>query len=217
MRSHSHIKVLVADDHPLVRKGIVTTLTAESDLKVVGEATEGDEVQLACRRLQPDILLLDLNMPGMSSLEIMSILAEQCPSTRVIVLTAHDDIGYVRHMISMGAVGYLLKDEALSAVVQAIRTVMRGGKWFSEPILMKLVSEPSEDLPLMGKFVALTEREITLLKLMAMGHSDAEIGQLLNLSERTIRHYLRTIYDKLGVNSRVEAAVQAVRYGLLDE
>lgn len=209
-------KVLVADDHPLVRKGIVATLAAESDLQVVGEAVSGDEVQVACKHLQPDVLLLDLNMPGTSSLEIMAMLAEQGRTTRVIILTAHDDMSYVRQMISAGVMGYLLKDEALLVVVEAIRTVMKGGKWFSEPILMRLVDESSEELLMLGKFTALTEREIALLKLMAQGHSDHEIGQALNLSERTIRHYLRNVYDKLGVNSRVEAAVSAVRLGLLD-
>jgi DNA-binding NarL/FixJ family response regulator len=211
------ITVVVADDHPLVRKGIVATLAEESDFEVIGEATDGMGAQAQCKRLQPNILLLDLNMPGVSPLETIAVVNEHCPQTRVIILTAFDDLSSVRHMISAGAMGYLLKEEGLAVVVQAIRTVMQGGKWFSETVLMKLVSKSPEDLFALNRFVALNEREIHLLKLMAQGNSDYEIGQILGLAERTVRHYLRAIYDKLGVRSRVEAAVHAVRLGLLDE
>lgn len=209
-------RVIVADDHPLVRKGIIATLAGEADLEVIGEATDGLGVQNLGKKLQPDVLLLDLNMPGGSALETVAVIREQSPHTRIVILTAFDDLSSVRHMISAGVMGYLLKEEALSVVVQAIRTVMQGGKWFSEPVLMKLVNKSPEDLFALNRYVALNEREIHLLKLMAQGHSDYEIGQVLGLAERTVRHYLRAIYDKLGVRSRVEAAVQAVRLGLLD-
>lgn len=210
-------RVIVADDHPLVRKGIIATLAGETDLEVIGEATDGLGVQSVSKQLQPDVILLDLNMPGASATETIAVVREHCPDTRIIILTAFDDLSSVRHMISAGVMGYLLKEEALSVVVQAIRTVMQGGKWFSEPVLMKLVSKSPEDLFALNRYVALNEREINLLKLMAQGNSDYEIGQILGLAERTVRHYLRAIYDKLGVRSRVEAAVQAVRLGLLDD
>lgn len=215
------IKVVVADDHPLVRKGIVTMLTEDGDFSVVGEATDGLGAQTLCKKHQPDILLLDLNMPGASPLETMAIVHERSPKTRIIVLTAFSDLNTVRATITAGAMGYLLKEEGLSVVMQAIRTVMQGGHQFSQAALMKLVnndpSESSGDIALIQRTLALNEREIALLRYMAEGKSDEEIGRIMGLAERTIRHYLKSIYEKLGVQSRIEAVVHIVKLGLLDK
>lgn len=215
------ITVVVADDHPLVRKGIVAMLSEEGGFDVVGEATDGESAQMLCKRLKPDVLLLDLNMPGAAPLETMTVVQNRSPDTRIIVLTAFSDLNSVRGVIAAGAMGYLLKEEGLKVVMQAIRTVMQGGRQFSQTALMKLVNnDPSDsdgDLALIQRTLMLNEREITLLRHMAEGKEDDEIGKVMGLSERTIRHYLKTIYEKLGVRSRVEAVVHIVKLGLLDK
>jgi DNA-binding NarL/FixJ family response regulator len=209
-----NIRILVADDHPLVRAGIVSTLTAEPGITVVGEATSGDEV-LQLARLQPDVVLLDLAMPGVPPAQTIAILARESPATRVLVLTAHDNASYIRQMVSAGAAGYLLKEEALSNVLQAIRTVVAGGKWFSAPVMAKLMREGILEEPQEEDQPFWTHQELELLRLVAENRTDQEIGSALGLAERTVRYHLRAIYDKLGVNSRLEAAVRAVRLGLI--
>lgn len=213
--------VVVADDHPLVRKGIVTMLTEEGDFAVVGEATDGLSAQTLCKRLKPDILLLDLNMPGPPPLETMAVVYQHSPNTRVLVLTASSDLNSFRGAIAAGAMGYLLKDEGLIVVMQAIRTVMQGGQHFSQTALRRLANtdpaEDREDFASIQRTLALNEREITLLRLIAEGKEDEEIRKVMGLAERTIRHSLKVIYEKLGVSSRLEAVVYMVKLGLLDE
>lgn len=211
-----NIRVLVADDHPLVRAGIVATLTSEPGISVVGEATSGDEV-LQLARLQPDVVLLDLTMPGAPPAQTIAILARESPATRVLVLTAHDNASYIRQMVSAGAGGYLLKEEALSNVIQAIRTVMAGGKWFSPPVMAKLVQEGLLEEPSEEGHPSWTDEELELLQMVVDNRTDQEIGLTLQMSERSVRYHLRAIYDKLGVNSRLEAAVRAVRLGLVGQ
>lgn len=210
------IRVLLADDHPLVRAGIRATLIAEGDFALIGEATNGDEVRQMCSELKPDVLLLDVQMPGPTAVQTVSYLRTQCPELRVMVLTAHDNEVYVRSLISAGAVGYVLKDEAPQVVVRAIRTVLLGDTWFSRPIVEKM-ARLGIDQPPSSESTGLTKREIELLQLLVNGNTDRQIGQALGIAERTVRHYLRNIYSKLGVNSRVEAAVCAVNMGLVQK
>jgi DNA-binding NarL/FixJ family response regulator len=204
------IRVLLADDHPLVRSGIRATLTAEPDLTLVGEATNGREAQHLSRELEPDVLLLDLSMPGPRPAETAAYLREHCPEVRVLVLTAYDDDAYVRGVAAAGVAGYVLKDEATETVVRAIRAVVRGDAWFSQPIAEKMAqmeygraAEP-----------ALTERERQILDLMAQGCDNAHIAAELCLAEQTVRNYVSTIYKKLEVGSRAKAVVWAREHGL---
>ncbi len=212
----STIRVLLADDHPLVRAGIRATLVAEGDFALVGEATTGDEAQQMCTQFTPDILLLDLNMPGAPAGETVRFVREQCPETKVLILTAYDSSAYVRSTILAGAVGYILKDEAPQTVVRAMRTVLQGDTWFSRAIVDKMAQLGIGEQPATASPV-LTERETQILRLVVAGQTDRQIGQALGLAERTIRQYLQSIYSKLGVNTRLEAAVQAVRTGLVQE
>jgi DNA-binding NarL/FixJ family response regulator len=207
------IRVLLADDHPLVRAGIRTTLTAEPNLSVVGEATDGYEAQRLCQSLNPDVLLLDLNMPGPSPAETVAYIREHSPSVHVIVLTAYDDDAYVRGMVAAGAMGYVLKDEAPKTLVRAIHAVMQGNCWFSQPLMQKLAHDKDRTL-VSGVPQSLTSRELEVLRFVVAGKTNQEIAVMLGISVKTVEKHLGELFTKLGVSSRVEAAVYAVRSGL---
>ncbi len=208
------IRVLLADDHPLVRAGIRATLTAEPDLTVVGEAINSHEVQRLCQELDPDVLLLDLNMPGPSPAKTVAYVREQCPELRVLVLTAYDDDAYVRGMVAAGVSGYVLKDEAPQMLVRAIRAVMEGNHWFSRPLVEKL-AQKSTGAMVRTETQSLTARELEVLRLVATGKTNQEIAVALGISVKTVEKHLGELFTKLGVASRVEAAVYAVRVGIV--
>ena len=208
------IRVLLIDDHALIRKGIVTTLSQEADVEVVGTGKSGYEVLSLCEEFTPDVLLLDYAMPGPPPGQTVTSVRNQFPDTKIIILTAHNDKSYIHQMISLGVSGYLLKEEALTSIVQAIRTVEGDGKWFSQLVLHKFVDASSEaespDMP------QLTARELDLLRMLADGDTDTEIGHNLGLARRTVRHSVRALCDKLGVNSRIELIVRAIRWGFVE-
>ena len=199
------IRVLLADDHPLVRAGIRATLMAQDDLELVGEAADGDQVQQLCQTQSPDVLLLDLHMPGPSALQTVAFLRERLPAIRVIMLTAYDDDAYVRSLVAAGAVGYILKDEAPEVVVRAIRTVMHGDTWFSRAIIEKL-NQPSAQILQVGD-AELTEREREILAMIGQGCDNAQIAETLSLAEQTVRNSISRLYAKLGLTSRAQAII----------
>jgi DNA-binding NarL/FixJ family response regulator len=204
------IRVLLADDHPLVRAGIRTTLNADGSVTLVGEATNGYEAQHLGKELRPQVLLLDLNMPGPKPTQTVAYLREHCPEVRVVALTAYDDDAYVRGLVSAGVAGYVLKDEATDTVMRAIHAVVQGDTWFSRHIVERLArigDKQSSD----GN---LTDRERELLEMVAQGLDNAHIGAKLSLADQTVRNYLSRIYTKLGVNSRAEAIVWARERGM---
>jgi DNA-binding NarL/FixJ family response regulator len=196
-----------------MRAGIRATLAAEPDLALVGEAADGAEAQRLCRELEPDVLLLDLNMPGPSAFETVAFLREHCPQVKVVMLTAYDDDAYVHGLVAAGVAGYVLKDEIEEAVVRAIHTVMQGDTWFSRSVVEKLARPATREAPPVEK-PALTKRELEVLKLVAKGYTNIQIGETLSISERTVRFHLQNIGDKIGVCSRVEAAVWAGQHGV---
>lgn len=208
------IRILLADDHPFVRAGIRATLTEESDFAVVGEAETGYETQQLFQELQPDVVLLDLNMPGPSAVETVTYLRKKHPNTKVIILTAYDDEAYIRGMMGSGVDGYILKDEAPETVVQAIRMVLVGGKWFSNSIVEILTQPAGDNNAITPKDAGLTRREWQLLEMLAQGWSNAHIAAELQLADQTVRNYISRLYDKLCVETRAEAIVWAVKYGL---
>jgi DNA-binding NarL/FixJ family response regulator len=204
------IRVLIADDHPLVRSGLCTALQTEPDIVVAGEASDGDEAQRQCAALQPDVLVLDLNMDGPPATATLAAVRERCPRTRVLILTAYDDDVYVRGVVLAGAMGYVLKDEAPEALVQAVRTVAQGGTWFSRSLVENLVLQAEQgesDAP------PLTERESQIIQLIAQGWDNARIAGELCLSEQTIRNYVSRLYGKIGVQTRAEAVVWGRDHG----
>lgn len=204
------IRVLLADDHPLVRAGIRATLCNETDIIFVGEAADGVEARRLTEELEPDVLLLDLSMPGPSAVDTVTYLRERCPNVKVLILTAFDDDAYVRGLVNAGVAGYILKDEVPEAVARALHTVVEGGTWFSRHLVKKLTQMPSGEVEADAEEEPqLTGREMQILQLLVEGLTDREIGQALGLSERTVRYCLRNVYDKLRVSNRVEAAYRA--------
>ena len=205
------IRVLIADDHPLIRSGLCTALQTEPDIVVAGEASDGDEVQRQCAGLQPDVLVLDLNMDGPPAVATLASVRELCPRTRVLILSAYDDDVYVRGVVLAGAVGYVLKDEAPEALVQAVRTVAQGGTWFSRSLVENLVLHAEHD---QSDAPPLTERESQIIQLIAQGWGNARIAEELCLSEQTIRNYVSRLYGKIGVQTRAEAVVWGRDHGV---
>jgi len=210
---HYSIRVLLADDHPFVRAGIKATLAAEPGILVVGEASDGHQALYMCQELQPDILLLDLGMPGPSPFDTVAALHSSCPALRIVVLTAYDDDAYIRSFKNTGVAGYLIKDEMPQTIVRALHGVMRGERWFIQTINAQLtrVSNNRLDVALPNP---LTTREVGVLRLVVGGNTNHEIGTALGISEKTVEKYLGEIFTKLDVATRVEAAVWAVRTGL---
>jgi DNA-binding NarL/FixJ family response regulator len=202
------IRVLLADDHPVVRSGIRTILAGEKDITVVGEATNGNEVWQQCAETNPDVLLLDLNMPGPPPAETVSFLCQQSPGLKILVLTAYDDDVFVRGSIAAGVVGYMLKEEAPEIVVRAIRAVMQGDTWYSQRIMNKLTRWQATESAAVTE-ADLSQREIEILKLIAQGWDNARIADELHLAEQTVRNRVSRIYTKIGASSRAEAIVWA--------
>ena len=204
------VRVLLADDHPLVRSGIRATLANESRIELVGEATDGDEAQQMGSALRPDVMLLDLSMPGPSPLETIAYIRERCPGTRVLILTAYDDDTYIRGLTGAGIDGYLLKDEATEALMNAIITLHGGGTWFSHAIAQKMFEWRSGER---SAAFDLTRREEEMLSGIAQGWDNKRIADEYTLAEQTVRNYISRIYDKLNLHSRAEVVVWARQQG----
>lgn len=206
------IRVVLADDHPLVRAGVSATLVGEEGIEVVGEAENGNQAQQLCLDLQPDVLVLDLQMPGPQARDTVAYVKEHCPKLKVLVLTAYDDDAYVSGLVASGVAGYVLKDEVPEAIVRAVHSVVQGDRWYSDTIVRKLAQQKLQ--PTRSDVSPLTDRELQIAGLLVAGLTDREIGAELHVAERTVRMHLRNVYDKLAVNTRVGAAVRVTQLGL---
>jgi DNA-binding NarL/FixJ family response regulator len=208
----NEIRVLVVDDHPVVRSGILSLLSPVPDIQVIGEASNGKEAIRLVRDLQPDVMLLDMQLPDMFGSEVAKKLRAEGQRICILALSAYDDKEFVLELLASGADGYLIKDEAESLIVEAIRGVAQGEHgWFSRKISAQLPAWVKDR----NKSSKLTSRELDVLRPMVAGKSNQEIAVLLAISEKTVEKHLEEIYSKLGVKSRVSAAVYAIREGLL--
>jgi NarL family two-component system response regulator LiaR len=208
------IRVLVADDHAIVRKGICALLSTEPGVEVVGEAANGHEVLAGAEQLRPDVILMDLVMPGMDGLEATRRITHAQPAVRVLVLTSFDGDDKVFPAVRAGALGYLLKDSGPEELVEAIRQVHRGESSLHPTIAHRLLRELSPPLDRAGGEPPLTEREIEVLQLVAQGQTNRQIAADLSISEATVRTHMSKILGKLNLCSRTQAALYALREGI---
>ncbi|MFI0449104.1 response regulator [Actinomadura sp. 6N118] len=207
------IKVLIADDHPVVRQGLRTFLGIQEDIEVVGEAEDGVSAVKLAESLKPDIVLMDLKMPGADGLAALTELRARGVAARVLVLTSVTERGHVLPAVQAGAAGYLYKDVDPQALVQAIRAVHDGHVLFAPDAAEAVVRVDSAGVDDRG-LAALTEREREVLVQIALGRSNREIGRALMVSEKTVKTHVSNLLMKLGVQDRTQAALYAVRHGL---
>ena len=206
-------RVLIADDHPIVCKGIHELLDSAIGISVVGEASSGAQTLQMLRELNPDVLLLDMELPDMSGVEVLEAISSSDSPVIVLGLSSYDDREYITQLLSLGASGYLIKDEVPEMIIEAVRGVARGERgWVSRKVAARL-SQILESDQRAGK--DLTPREKEVLRLVVDGNTNGEIGTKLGISEKTVEKHLDSIYRKMEVVSRVEAAVMAVREGML--
>lgn len=213
------IKVVIADDHTLFREGLRRILSLEKEILVVGEASRGDEVTKAVEKGKPDVLLLDLKMPKADLIQTLLDVKEKHPHTKVLVLTAYSEEENILNAAKGGARGYVLKGASSSALLQAIKTVHEGDLWVDREISSAEVfkeiaftrSLPPEDGPKNEILQSLTKREIEILKLVAEGLTNEEIGKKVFISEKTVKTHLTNIFAKLRVNNRFKAALMIMK------
>ena len=205
------MRIIIAADHPLVRSGSRATLQRRDDNEVVGEASNSQETLTETNRLKPDLLILDLNMPGKPPEELAVELRETLPDLKILVLPVQEDEASIRRLMKVRISGYLLKDEAPENLLQAVRAISQGAAWFSQTVAHRMMGlREGED-----RLEVLTPREKQILLQIAQGRDNQTIAKDLSLAEQTVRNYASTIYEKIGVHSRVEAVVWARDNGLV--
>jgi two-component system response regulator DegU len=215
------ISVALIDDHPIVRAGMRAVLETASDIEVLSEGECGSDALRLVEQHRPDVLVLDLNLPDKNGLDITQELCEQGTSSAILILTAHDEPEMIFSLLENGAVGYVLKDEALETLPGAVRAAARGESWLSPTVASQVVQRAvkKEPVPPTEAEISslaespLTPREMEILKLIATGMDNPTIAETLMVTKRTIQNHVSNIYGKLGVDSRTEAVLHAIRQG----
>lgn len=201
------IRVLIADDHPVVRAGLTSMLGTQTELEIVGSAASGEEALAKLGQAKPDVLLLDLRMHGLSGVETLLAMKRTADETRVIILTSFETDEDIYRAVQAGAQGYLLKDTSLKEMVTAIRTVHAGKRYIPQDIAARLADRMMR--------TDLTPREVEILKLLSKGPTNKQIGHALGISENTVKNHVNSIIEKLEVSDRTEAVTTAIQRGLL--
>jgi two-component system, NarL family, response regulator NreC len=213
------IRCLLVDDHTLFRQGVRRLLETESDFEIIGESPDaGDAVEKA-RDLRPDIVLMDIGMPGLSSFEAARQIRKNRPETKVLFLTMYEDEDYLVQCLEVGAAGYVLKDTPAPQLVTAVRDVYKGGKYLSSQVLGKLVEDfraRVRDAKMRPRISTLTPREREILKLLADGLSNADVAEKLYISQETVKSHVRHILTKLEADTRTHAVAIALREAIID-
>lgn len=211
------IRILLADDHALFRQGLKSLLEAEGDFKVIGEAKDGREALRHALEAKPDVILMDIQMPGLDGVQATQEILKEWPQAKVIILTMYRQDAYVFEAVKAGARGYLLKDTDAKELVDAIRRVVAGEVLLDAELAGQIIQDfkaKREGAP--GLHAELSEREVQILRLLAQGYTNLEIAAKLSLSEKTVRNRLSEIFHKLHLNNRTQAALYAIREGLAE-
>jgi DNA-binding NarL/FixJ family response regulator len=214
------LRILIADDHKMVREGLRLLINSQPDMKVVGEAANGREVLLKARELKPDVVVMDLSMPELNGLQATEQLQAQAPKIKVVAITANEDESYLRQLCKVGAAGYVLKRSAGDELVKAIGLVANGGVYFEPSLASKALARQLGGAPAKSKgkiqTADLSDREREVLTMLAWGYSNKEIAAQLNLSVKTVETYKVRTGEKLGLRSRTEMVQYALRQGWLN-
>jgi two-component system response regulator NreC len=208
-------RILIADDHPVLRSGLRVLLAADPDLEVVGEAGTGEETLRLAEELRPDVVLLDIGMPGGSGIETVRRLKEKLPALKVLFLTMHEEEGMLLEALNAGGDGYVIKRADQPEIIQAIRAAGRGDVYVHPAMTRALLSQPETTERPPEPVEPLTRREIDVLRLLARGNTNRQIAELLTLSVRTVESHRANLMGKLGLTSRVELVTYAEEQGLL--
>lgn len=218
MRSNGPIRVLIADDHAILRSGLRMLLGAQADMEVVGEASDGAEAVRQAASRQPDVLLLDVSMPGMGGLEALRQIRQRAPGVRALVLSQYDDESYLRRALEWGAAGYVLKRAADTDLLSAIRAVARGEVYLDSSLTRLVVDDlfhRGDDGAPLARQPALSEREREVLELVALGHTNQQIADRLVLSVKTVETYKARLMEKLGLRGRAALVRYAMEAGVI--
>ncbi|MEW8959066.1 Transcriptional regulatory protein DegU [Moorella humiferrea] len=213
------IAVVIADDHPLVREGIRKILELDPNIHVVAEAGDGREAVALARRYRPDVILIDINMPGLNGIEITKIIRRELPRTGILALTIHDDEEYIIELLKCGVTGYILKDIGADELIKAVLQVARGYQVIHPGIAPKVrdyLQKKEASFSLQSEELPLTPREREILIQVSLGKSNREIARDLYISEKTVKNHLTNIFHKIGVSDRTQAALYALKHGLSD-
>jgi len=215
------ISLLIADDHPIIRKGTHSLLENEKDFEVIGEACDGEEAVKLAGELKPDVVIMDIVMPKLNGIEATKLIKQSSPTTAVLILTAYSDIFYILGLLEAGACGYLLKDASGEELIGAIRAV-RSGESVLDPevtrkLLERVVEQPQNNVTtgVTAPAAQLTPREIEILKLASKGMSNKDIANQLFLSLRTVKAHLTNIFSKMGCGSRTDAIIKGLKAGYI--
>lgn len=206
------IKVVLAEDHHVVRAAVAAFLTKEPDIEVIGQVSDGASLSTAVAGLKPDVLILDAHMPGFKPIDVARSLRVQHPDVRILVLSAYNRSEYVIGLMQAGALGYVLKDDPPDTLVHAVRAVARNERWLTPRVTETLVNSVRNQR---RGLTDLTDRETDVLRLIANGYRNDQIAETLHITEQTVKNHIRNIFSKLNVQTRVEAALYAISQGLV--
>jgi two-component system response regulator NreC len=213
------LRIFLADDHSVMRQGLRALVSAQADMNVVGEADNGRTALLRASELKPDVVVMDVSMPELNGIQVTERLKRVCPKIKVLVLTAHDDSGYLRQLLEVGASGYVLKKVAAEELISAIRVVAAGGVYLDPSLAERVVSGYVGKRRLRGAqpSISLSEREAEVLRLVAWGYTNKEVAAYLSISVKTVETHKSNLMGKLDLKSRVEMVRYALRQGWLRE
>lgn len=213
------IRVLIADDHAIVREGLRQLLNGQTDMEVAGEAEDGRQALEKVKSLHPDVILLDIAMPHLSGLEVISLIREAAPETQVVVLSMHSKETYVQQVLSSGALGYVLKASPSTDILEAIRMAHRNEYFLSSRLKAEVIGKylkTKRSTPALRGYDLLTEREQQIFRLVAQGHSTGQIADILCVSPKTVEKHRTSLMNKLGVRDRLELLKYAIKIGIVD-